>query len=788
MNYYSLRSTLIIAALLSQTPFLNAAENSQYYNIPAGSLTLSLTSFAAKSGILLTTDAKLTQGKQASPLQGDYTVEEGLSAILQGSGLTVKQQSNDTFIVIPMVSQNTANSVTLQAISVTGTPQSRYNSRAVSTGDRFEKDLIDTPRTVDIIPEQLLEDTQAQEMQDVYKMAPNVVNSDGYGGTREDYIIRGFRRPADIYRNGVRLKTGRRFDPATVDNIQIIKGPVADIGQMMPGGLVNIVTKKPQYQAEHSISTSFDEHGKKRAVLDTTGPLGDSDNFAYRIIGSYENTETFRELSKVDREFLSSSLLWLGDRGAYVDVNHEYTNEDRSLDRGYVTRSLDGSQREVVFVPVNLRYDEAFSLNKVESNIVEIDAGMPLANSDWMIESKLFYNQEDTDDVRTEVLQVAEDGTLARRVQGNNDRSLDTMFARIQAKREFFDWAAKLVTGFEYHRQEEQWTNFTGNIQVGGTVTDPHSYDIIDDSANPASISKNNITNDSYGPFAQIDFSPIEQLDVTLGVRQEYYSGDFDRTNLNDLTQRIEVHQPKADQFSKSANILWHSSDNLSLYASYSDTFIAQSIIGNQSVAVLNPQEGRQIEIGSKWSTLDNRLLLSLALFDIKQTNVVETVNGEPELTGGIDTQGIEVSLVGNPSPGWNIRTALGLLDAEMVSDDDELNGNLPRNVPKNTASLWNSYEFQSKHSALQGLGLGFGITHVGNRYGDNQHSYELGDYTLVDLGAWYYIPVTADKKIRLDFGVKNVTDEEYVVASGGTYRNSVGAPRTFFGSASYKF
>lgn len=413
MNYYSLRSTLIIAALLSQTPFLNAAENSQYYNIPAGSLTLSLTSFAVKSGILLTTDAKLTQGKQASPLQGDYTVEEGLSAILQGSGLTVKQQSNDTFIVIPMVSQNTANSVTLQAISVTGTPQSRYNSRAVSTGDRFEKDLIDTPRTVDIIPEQLLEDTQAQEMQDVYKMAPNVVNSDGYGGTREDYIIRGFRRPADIYRNGVRLKTGRRFDPATVDNIQIIKGPVADIGQMMPGGLVNIVTKKPQYQAEHSISTSFDEHGKKRAVLDTTGPLGDSDNFAYRVIGSYENTETFRELSKVDREFLSSSLSWLGDRGAYVDVNHEYTNEDRSLDRGYVTRPLDGSQREVVFVPVNLRYDEAFSLNKVESNIVEIDAGMPLANSDWMIESKLFYNQEDTDDVRTEVLQVAEDGTLA---------------------------------------------------------------------------------------------------------------------------------------------------------------------------------------------------------------------------------------------------------------------------------------------------------------------------------------------------------------------------------------
>ena len=189
-----------------------------------------------------------------------------------------------------------------------------------------------------------------------------------------------------------------------------------------------------------------------------------------------------------------------------------------------------------------------------------------------------------------------------------------------------------------------------------------------------------------------------------------------------------------------------------------------------------------------KWSTMDDRLLFTAAYFDIKQDNVIETVNGQPVLTGGVSTDGLELSMTGNPAPGWNIRASLGLLDAEIFGQDADTNGNRPRNVPSTTANIWSSYEFQDSAHALKGLGLGAGITHVGNRYGDSDHTFELGDYTLVDAGMWYYLPAGDGSTLRFDLGMKNITDEKYYTASGGSYRISVGAERTLFAGVRLEF
>ncbi len=247
-----LSSIVLSGSLLYQPQSVFADNAQQHYEIQQGDLATVLNQFASRAGILLSADAALTSGKSSQGLSGDYATEQGLNRILAGTGLTFSKSTDNSYYLEKntspeqqtTVADNSSESVNLDALMVMGTPQFRYDSREVKTGTRIAKDVTEMARSVDIIPEQLLLDSQAREMEDVYMLSPNVVNSDGYGGTREDYLIRGFRRPADIYRNGVRLKTNRRIDPATVDNIQIIKGPVADIGQMMPGGLVNIITKK----------------------------------------------------------------------------------------------------------------------------------------------------------------------------------------------------------------------------------------------------------------------------------------------------------------------------------------------------------------------------------------------------------------------------------------------------------------------------------------------------------------------------------------------------------------
>jgi len=794
-----LNTLLIGTSLLGSASYSQADDSSRYYTIPSGSLAATLNQFASKAGILLSADAALTHGKQSRGLDGNYTPESALNKLLEDSGLIfIRDASNNYVLKTERAAQeagrpaqqpesaSAAGSLELNALEVFGTPQSRYDSRMLETGARFDKDVTELARSVDIIPEQLLLDTQARELEDVYKLAPNVVNSDGYGGTREDYLIRGFRRSADIYRNGVRLKTGRRFDPATVDNIQILKGPVADIGQMMPGGLVNIITKKPQPDSENTLATSVDEHGQRRMVFDSTGTLAQSDQLAYRVTGSLEDSETFRDDSQVDRQFLSSALSWFGDSGAFVNFNYEYAHEERSMDRGHITIATSDGQRTIVDVPIEQRFDNGLGINDVTSNLFELDASVPVSDS-WELQTKLLYNTEESEDSRFEVRTVLDDGTLVRRLQGNDDRQLDTYFARLQALGEFdLGVPMQLATGVEYHQQNEEWINFVGANQIGGTVTNPGSFTLVND-LSTASKDHRDVTMKSYGPYAQLDVELNENLTTTFGLRKEFYSAEFERVPLGGGAATL-AETERDSKFSKSAGFVWKAVPEVSVYGSYADTFQAQNIYTGRSNQVnQDPQEGRQYELGLKWSTLDDRVLITAAYFDIKQENVIETVNGEPVLTGGVNTDGFEFSLTGNPMPGWNIRASLGLLEAEIVSQN-ETDGNRPRNVPETTANLWSSYEFQDPAHSLRGLGIGAGVSHVGNRYGDSQHSFELGDYTLVDAGVWYYLPVGSSSSLRLDLGVKNITDEEYYTASGGTYRVSVGSARTLFAGARLEF
>jgi iron complex outermembrane receptor protein len=185
---------------------------------------------------------------------------------------------------------------------------------------------------------------------------------------------------------------------------------------------------------------------------------------------------------------------------------------------------------------------------------------------------------------------------------------------------------------------------------------------------------------------------------------------------------------------------------------------------------------------------LDDRLFMTAAIFDIEQENVVETVNGTSQLSGGQTSRGAELSIGGSPLKGWNIRASYGALRSAIVSDNPATDGNRPANVPNYTANLWSSYEFQDKQSALDGLGLSGSITRVGERYGDSAHSFSLPSYTLVDVGAWYYIPLPDNRQVRMDFGVKNLLDKQYYTASGGSFRVGVGSPRTLYSGLSVDF
>lgn len=690
----------------------------------------------------------------------------------------------------PVVSQTTgdkaaAEPIVLDSVMVGGTPQSRYDSRVTEVGGRLSNDVTDIPRTIDVIPEQLLQDQHAREMEEVYRYFPNVVNNDGYGGTREDYIIRGFRRRDDVYRNGVRLKSNSRIDPSTVENIQIIKGPVSDIGQMTPGGLVNITTKKPSWTPRNHIEVNVDSYGERQTMFDSTGPL--SEEFAYRVVGSAEASNSFRDSTLVQRQFFAPTLSWAGANGATVTVGYEYGKDSRPLDRGFITVPTTGSLRSVTEPGRNTRYDATFANRDSTSHQGELDVSVPLGSDAWKLEGKLYYAREKTDEIHTEVRSVQTNGTLVRRVEGNDDRDLRTFFSRVQVKGEFEALLpVKFATGVEYRNQRESWINYVGANQTGGTASNPLTWRLVDDSARPTARTARKVDQTDFGPFAQADISLTRALTLTLGARYEYSKGSASVQNL--LGAGVTTGSYPVDRnLTKTAGLMWKALEDVSFFANYADTFQPHNFY-NGDTQVFPAEKGRQYEVGTKINLMGERLFMTGALFDIKQNNVVETVNGVAVLTGGQRSRGAELSVVGNPTEGWNIRAAVGLVHAKLVSGDRTVDGNRPTNVPTHNASLWSSYEFKDPQSPLKGLGLGAGVTLVGNRYGDAQHTFELGSYTLVDAGAWYYIPIGDKRQVRVDFGVKNLTDKAYLTASGGTYRVSVGAPRTVYGGLSLDF
>ncbi|SEO83485.1 TonB-dependent receptor [Aquisalimonas asiatica] len=762
----------------------SATQSTRQYAISAGPLGEVLNTFADQTGLLLSGDASLTDGKHSAGLQGSHTPREGLDHLLADTGLQARFTDART---VALERSTDRASVQLDAVTVHGTLQSRYESSYADTLLRLPRDVEDTPRIIDVIPEQLLLDQQAREMADAYRFAPNVISGDGFGGTLEDYFIRGFRRSENIYRNGVPLNYSGRIDPATVDSIQVLKGPSADIGRMPPGGLINVETKRPEYTPRGSVSTMFDEHGQRRAVADLTGPAGD--NFAYRVTTAAEDSDTFRD-STVDRQFISSSLSWLGSSGISLDLNHEYSRDRRDLDRGFVTVPRANSRRRIASGSPDKRFDDP-GLNErdAEYHLVELDLHVPLADPAWAAETKLLYVRETSDDIRVEVNDVSESGELTRTVTSNQDRERATAFARLQLTGELdYRIPTRLAIGTEFRQDDLDHTFAAGAPQTGGTVRNPGSHTIVNDIDNPSFLSDQETTQRNYGIFATTAFDLTENLALDLGLRYEAFSGTHEadlavtgESTRNDPSTRTKL--------TKGAGLLWQVAPQLALFTNYADTFEPQSLSsGDSRVVSMPPEEGRQYEIGVRWRSPEDGYHVTTSVFDIRQDNVVETVDGDPQLTGEVSSRGAEVSVVAAPAQGFNLRGAVGVLDTEINSNNATTHGNRPGNVPTLTGHIWASYEIQNPDSPLRGLGMGAGLTHVGDRYGDNAHTWSLGSYTLVDAGLWYYLPLGERTRLRLDAGVKNLTDERHFTASGGNFRVAPGAPRTVFGSARLEF
>lgn len=324
-------------ALISAQAY--AEDDKRHFDIPAQSLASALQQLANQSGRAMLYAEQSAAGKTSPALRGEFSVEEAVRQLINGSGLTYSIGADGTVTLKPASSGSDAT--TLGAVLVKGTsdPSDPYNkdysvSNAV-TGTKTDTPLFDTPISVQVLPKAVIDDQQAIGLENALKNVSGVAKGWGFGNDKDENLyIRGFANTNNIYRDGV-LTPNTPISLANAERIEVLKGPSAMLyGRAQPGGLVNIVTKRPRTDAYYSLQQQFGSFDTYRTLLDATNKITADGALAYRLNYEHLDSATFRDNHPVTRDFVAPSLSWNITDHTRLDLDFMYQNVKDVADSG----------------------------------------------------------------------------------------------------------------------------------------------------------------------------------------------------------------------------------------------------------------------------------------------------------------------------------------------------------------------------------------------------------------------------------------------------------------------
>lgn len=289
-------------------------------------------------------------------------------------------------------------------------------------------------------------------------------------------------------------------------------------------------------------------------------------------------------------------------------------------------------------------------------------------------------------------------------------------------------------------------------------------------------IDRNEQTN-LYGFYLEDEIALTDNLKFLLGGRFDIV--DFE---LKDNLTRKKT-KTNDEAFSPQVGLVYQPSKTLSLYANYSRSFVQQSGSSFEGTP-FKPERGTQYEVGVKKDWLAGRLSSTLALYEITKTNVL-TADPQRQTfsiqTGEQRSRGVELDVIGEILPGWNVIASYAYTDATITSDRNFAEGNRLASVPYNSFSLWTTYRILK--GDLQGLGFGAGVFVAGDRLGDLNNSFTLPDYARVDAAIYYN-----RGHFRAAVNFKNLFDTRYFESAQSRTQIFPGAPLTVLGTLSVQF
>ncbi|MBE4809920.1 TonB-dependent siderophore receptor [Enterobacter bugandensis] len=648
-----------------------------------------------------------------------------------------------------------------------------YQPLNTSTATLTNMPMLDIPQVVNTVSDKVLADQHATTLDEALYNVSNVVQTNTLGGTQDAFVRRGFgaNRDGSIMTNGLRTVLPRSFNAAT-ERVEVLKGPASTLyGILDPGGLINVVTKRPEKIFGGSISATSSSFGGGTGQIDVTGPI-EGTRLAYRLTGEYQDEDYWRNFGNERSTFIAPSLTWFGD-DATVSVLYSHRDYKTPFDRGTI---FDLNTKKAVDVDRKTRFDEPFNVTDGQSDLAQLNAEYRL-NSQWTAKFDYSYSQDKYSDNQARVMAYdSKTGTLTRRVdatQGSTQRMHSTR-ADLQGNVDIAGFYNEILTGVSYENYDLLRTDMMRCKNVKGFNIYNPVYGKLDECTTvSAADSDQTLKQESYSAYAQDALYLTDKWIAVAGLRYQYYTqyaGKGRPFNVN-TDSRDEQWTPKL-------GLVYKLTPAVSLFANYSQTFMPQSSIASY-IGDLPPETSNAYEVGAKFDLFDG-ITANIALFDIHKRNVLytESIGGETiaKTAGRVRSQGVEVDLAGSLTENTNIIASYGYTDAKVLEDPDYAGKPLP-NVPRHTGSLFLTYDI---HNAFAGntLTLGGGGHGVSRRSATNGADYYLPGYFVADAFAAYKMKL--QYPVTLQVNVKNLFDKTYYTSSIATNNlgNQIGDPR----------
>lgn len=675
---------------------------------------------------------------------------------------------------------------------------------------------LETPQADLKINIETLKDAGAFDLVQALDLSASVARQNNFGGLWNSFAVRGFvgdgNLPSNYLVNG--FNAGRGFggprDLSGIESVEVLKGPRAALfGRGEPGGAINLVTKKPTFETEGDLTVSVGSFNTYRADADYTTPL--TDDVAIRLVGFYEDAESFRDTIETKKRGFFPSITWAVTDQSQLSYEIEYSDQEIPQDRGVVAVGLEGEDKSLGVLPES-RFlgepgDGPIELN-VTGHQLEFQHNF---NENWSALAGINYRDTSLEGFATEngfyggrqFLQFDGQNLTRFRRFRDYDAKYQVFRAEIMGDFETSGIKHRVIVGVDSDKFEndqlllrargssidrsEPIEDQLESLRVPNQVINIFnpvygSYPLPDPGPNTDRIE----TQESMGFYIQDQISLTDKLDIRVGARFDDYEQEL-------INRRVavgadgRVSRYSETRVSPQFGVVYQTSDALSFYATYGENF--RPLSGADDDDNLDPNISESTEAGLKFALNDGALEGNVAIFKVEQSNISTATPEGSTGIGGAQSQGVEVDINGEIANGLTLWVSYAYVDAKTTEEFEDVDGfgdiqagSSLLNIPENQLSLQLVKQTQLAGKDLDLIG---GLLYVGERNGflSNQ-DFILPSYTTVRFATKYQVT----ESIAFRGEVNNLFDEEHYTNSYADVWVQPGAPRNYRLSATLSF